>query len=178
MSHLKQGMYVRVGHLSDEEVKTLVDKFVEAGATWYEFRRDYRQKHYPYLLWDKDGDVWCSYNPFVYGGNQEVSVDFVLNGEENISDLRTTEIPIKEKKGGCQMGRTVYIDEESVKITRFAFKDCYGGDMSVSLNEHSKALVTLKDSGGDTYELYIKDVPKMIKALEAAYKEWGGENES
>lgn len=71
------------------------------------------------------------------------------------------------------MGRTVYIDGTVEEITSFAFKDYEGNDEFVSLHEHSKFLVTLKNSGCDAYDLYIKDIPKMIKALEAAYKEWG-----
>lgn len=69
------------------------------------------------------------------------------------------------------MRKYVDIGEEE-DITEFAFTNSCGETESVTLCEDNNSCLKIKDDNQE-YSLFKRDVPNMIKALQAAYDEWG-----
>lgn len=66
-----------------------------------------------------------------------------------------------------------YVDiDGSEDITEFAFTNFHGETESVTLSKDSNSCLTIVDEYQE-YTLFKRDVPNMIKALQAAYDEWG-----
>lgn len=72
---LRQGDYVYVKDLTNDQVQELVDKFVEAGAQDHDMG-SFNQEEYPILQWDKVNDIWCS--RVLLCPNRELSPEQVL----------------------------------------------------------------------------------------------------
>ena len=74
------------------------------------------------------------------------------------------------------MRKYVDIGEEE-DITVFSFRNFEGETESVTLSKDSNSCLTIvDDTHNQEYTLFKQDVPNMIKALQAAYDEWGDNN--
>ena len=69
------------------------------------------------------------------------------------------------------MRKYVDIGEEE-DITEFAFTNFEAETESVTLSKDDNSWFKIKDDNKE-YSLFKRDVPNMIKALQAAYDEWG-----
>lgn len=71
------------------------------------------------------------------------------------------------------MGRTIYVDgecEEEVTEIAYASKD---GKYDRLTYGRGKSFFVFTPNASDSALVYVKDIPKLIKALEIAQKEWG-----
>ena len=78
MIKLQQGDYIYVRDMDNTQIEDLVKCFVVAGASDRD-KGAYRQKKWPWLIWDEENDVWCtSDNVKREEGRRELTVDQVM----------------------------------------------------------------------------------------------------
>lgn len=68
----------------------------------------------------------------------------------------------------------VFVDDSQEKGEKqFAYKCEDGGDEWVGREYAGSRTAIISLQGFDEVEVFINDIPKLIKALQAAHKEWG-----
>ena len=66
------------------------------------------------------------------------------------------------------------IDDDTVKIEGFYYRNKYGHNEYVVLNVLDDLVDITPNSGQSGTPIYVEDIPKLIKALDAAHKHMNG----